>query len=181
MRKASAYVFAAAALERACKEALTAVLREINAAALPPEKLRASLFVLHCAGDLDSIAGGSRRSLKRHNRAVDMFETVFSAVPVPLATVLPLDGRTPRAKQFETIWRVFGFVSTPMPHPACSLALEDLADGRNEIAHGEVDPVVFGKAKPLSDVGKLVKRAEDVLLHLFACADDYLAHQRFLR
>src|SRR6185369_17293894 len=151
IRKAGVYLYAAAALERACREGLLAVIAEINAHGIAPERLRISLFALHCAAELDAIGGGPR-SLERVVRAAAMFETVFGAAHAPLGTVLPLDGRTPRAAHFATIWRVLGFPGPAVPDPACTLALDDLADGRNDVAHGVRDAIAFGRSKAVADV-----------------------------
>lgn len=180
MRKATAYVFAAAALERACKEALRAVVSEIDATATLPEKLRPSLFALRCAPALDTISVRVR-SLENRQKAAEMFETLFSTTLGSFGDALPVDGKTPRRQHFETIWRVFGFPLPALPSPSCGLALEDLANGRNAVAHGGTDPITFGKSKPWSDVDQRVKRAEDVVVHLFTQADSYLDRQEYLR
>jgi hypothetical protein len=180
IRKAGAYLYAAAALERACREGLLAVIAEINAHGVAPERLRVSLFALHCAAELDAIGGGPR-SLERVARAAAMFETVFSAAHAPLGTVLPLDGRTPRAAHFATIWRVLGFPGPAVPDPACALALDDLAEGRNDVAHGVRDPIAFGRSRAVADVARLVGRVEQMIAHLFDSADAYLDQRLFLR
>lgn len=180
IRKAGAYMYAAAALERACREGLLAVIAEINAHGVAPDRLRVSLFALHCAAELDAIGGGPK-SLERVVRAAEMFETVFGTVHAPLGTVLPLDGRTPRAAHFATIWRVLGFPGPALPDPACALALDDLADGRNDVAHGVRDAIAFGRSKAVADVARLVGRVEQMVGHLFASADAYLDQRLFLR
>ena len=180
IRKASVYLYAAAALERACREGLHAVIAEINAYGAAPEHLRVSLFALHCAAELDAIGGGPR-SLERMVRAAAMFETVFGAAHAPQGPVLPLDGRTPRAAHFATIWRVLGFPGVAVPDPACALALEELAEGRNDVAHGVRDAVAFGRSKAIADVAGVVGRAEQMIAHLFESADAYLDERRFLR
>jgi hypothetical protein len=180
IRKAGAYLYAAAALERACREGLLAVIAEINAHGVAPERLRVSLFALHCAAELDAIGGGPR-SLERVVRAAAMFETVFGAAHAPLGTVLPLDGRTPRAAHFATIWRVMGFPGPALPDPTCGLALDDLAEGRNDVAHGVRDAIAFGRSKAVADVVRLVGRVEQMVAHLFESADAYLDQRLFLR
>lgn len=180
IRKAGAYLYAAAALERACREGLRAVIAEINAHGVAPDRLRVSLFALHCAAELDAIGGGPR-SLERVVRAAELFETVFGAAHAPLGTVLPLDGRTPRAAHFATIWRVLGFPGSAVPDPACALALEDLAEGRNDVAHGVRDAIAFGRSKAVADVARIVGRVEQMVAHLFESADAYLEHRLFLR
>jgi hypothetical protein len=180
IRTAGIYLYAAAAIERACREGLLAVIAEINAHGVALDHLRVSLFALHCAASLDAIGGGAR-SLDRVVRAADMFDTVFGAGHAPLGTVLPLDGRTPRAAHFATIWRVFGFPGPAVPDPACALALEDLAEGRNDVAHGVRDAIAFGRTKPIADVAGVVARVAQMVAHLFASADAYLDQRLFLR
>ena len=166
--RSAAYVFMSAALERCLKDSLFAVLHEISAQGMALRDVRTSLFALLCSGDLVFIrSSGNRKTLDRHARAAAMYARIFDSAdcsfPVDL---LPLDGRTLRAAHFETVWAVFGFPAPSLPHPTHSLALSDLADGRNVVAHGVVDPVAFGRGKATHDVGKLVDKIEDVILHI---------------
>lgn len=111
-----------------------------------------------------------------------MFATVMDTAPCAFAVdSLPLDGRTLRANHFETMWAVFGFPRPVLPHPTHSLALADLAQGRNDVAHGLVDPVTFGRGKATPDVAKLIDRIEDVILHLLVTADAYLTSKLYQR
>jgi hypothetical protein len=68
-----------------------------------------------------------------------------------------------------------------VPHARHSLALRDLADGRNKLAHGEVDPVVFGRGKNVIDIRRLVEMVEDIILHFGAAALRYLANNEYVR
>lgn len=181
--RSAAYVFMSAALERCVKDSLGAILVEINTQGVALSGVRTSLFALLCSGDLAFIrSSGNRKSLDRHARAADMFARVLDPGGCVFPTaILPLDGRTLRAAHFETLWIVFGFPAPALPHPAYSLALSDLADGRNDVAHGLVDPVAFGRGKATPDVARLVDRIEDVILHVVATADDYLASRRYAR
>jgi hypothetical protein len=92
--------------------------------------------------------------------------------------VLPLDGRTLRPEHFETIWRVFGLPGAPLPSGRHSFALNDLADGRNAVAHGRSSPTMFGRSKVMADVVRIVDFIEEVVLATAVAADTYLrAHQ----
>ncbi|HET9619783.1 MAG TPA: hypothetical protein VFP84_00355 [Kofleriaceae bacterium] len=180
IRKAGAYMYAAAALERACREGMRAVIAEINAHGAPPERWRVSLFALHCHAELDALGPGPK-SLDRLGRAAAMFETVAANAPASLAAVLPLDGRTPRAAHFATMWRILGLPGEPLPDPALAAALDDLADGRNDLAHGVRDAITFGRSRSVADVRALIARVAQAIAHLYASADAYLDQRLFLR
>jgi hypothetical protein len=94
---------------------------------------------------------------------------------------LPLDGRTLRAEHFERIWHVFGIPGPSLPAPKHGMALKDLAEGRNKVAHGTVDPISFGKSKAASDVIQLSYRVDEILVHVLAQLDDYLVQARYAR
>jgi hypothetical protein len=65
--------------------------------------------------------------------------------------------------------------------PKHRLALEDLADGRNDLAHGEVDPITFGRRKVYADLIRMMDMIDDILLHLCQTASDYLASNGYNR
>jgi hypothetical protein len=181
--RSAAYVFLSAALERCLKDSLGAVLGEINARGVVLKDLRTSLFALLASGDLEFMrTSGRRRTLERHVRAVGMFGQVLGGIGCSFTKdLLPLDGRTLRAAHFDTIWAVFGFPRPALPNPTHSLALSDLANGRNDVAHGVVDPVTFGRGKATADVVRLVDKIEDVILHVVATSDGYLTSQMYKR
>ena len=181
--RSAAYVFMSAAIERCVKDVLVAVLREINAQGVPFKDIRTSLFALLSSGHIDFIrASGKSRTLERHTRAVAMFSQVVDAGNCAFSLeVLPVDGRTFRATHLQAIWTVFGFNGVPVPNPTHALALQDLATGRNEVAHGTVDPVTFGRGKATADVAKLIDRIEDVVLHFVSTADNYTSGAHYLR
>lgn len=178
--KASVYVWLAATLERVVNESLRELLLEINASGVTQNAIRTSLFGLICDAEFASISDRNRQTSWPMRTAI--FGRLVDPTPPNFSPdTLPLDGRTLRAEHFETLWLVFGFPGPALPDPRHRTALKDLAEGRNNVAHGNVDPVIFGKAKATSDVRNLTNHIEDITSHLFATMDDYLNRQLYRR
>lgn len=178
--RASAYVWLSALLERIVRDALQATLREISLLSVPFKDLRLSLFSLLCEGEFTSIADRSRSN--SWEQKITVFLRTAEASPALLASdILPLDGRTIRAEHFDTIWLVLGLSTPSVPSPLHRIALKDLADGRNELAHGHIDPVMFGRSKATSDVLRIIKRVEEIIIHLLTTLDDYVANKEYCR
>lgn len=178
--RASAYVWLAALLERIVRDALQATLRDISLLAVPFKDLRFSLFSLLCDAEFASIAERSRSSSWEQRIAV--FHRTAEANPALLAeNILPLDGRTIRGEHFDTIWLVLGLSSPSVPSPLHRIALKDLADGRNEVAHGHIDPVTFGRSKATKDMLRIATRIDEVILHLLGSLDSYVDKKQYTR
>jgi HEPN superfamily protein len=177
---ASAYVYVAAAMESYVTELLNAVIDEINARALSLRDLRLSLFAMVHGSHLEALQ--VVRGLKMWARRADIFEDVDSAEVCQLSSAhLPLDGGTIRPSHLETIWGVLGANGTSMPSPRHRLALTDLADSRNALAHGEDDPAVVAGKKSIPDTLRLLERVEEIVIHLHYSMVDYLDNSLFLR
>ena len=178
--RAAAYIWLAAILERVVRDALQDTLREITLLALPLRELRLSLFSLVCAPEFDSVS--NRNKSASWDSKISLFLRTIDAGPATLSeAVLPLDGGTIRAEHFDTIWLVLGIPSASVPSPLHRIALKELADGRNEVAHGHKDAVTFGRTKVTSDMLRLTQRVDDVITHLFTELDFYIDRKLFIR
>ena len=179
--KAQSYVLLSAALESYVTTILDAVIAEIGAAGRPQQDLRATLFSMWCAPTFDSLR--EVRGRRMWERRTELYPPIFSpnGLPAGVPYALPLDGRTLTGDHFEVIWKVFGFLPPELPGPIHGLALRDLAGGRNDVAHGNQDPVAFGLAKAVTDVTRLTQRIEDIVEHLALKADEYIRNDLFLR
>jgi hypothetical protein len=76
---------------------------------------------------------------------------------------------------------VFRFPASALPAVRHALALNDLADGRNDVAHGRVAPIAFGRRKVTSDVLRIVDYVEDFGTNLVVAIDEYLSQRQYLR
>lgn len=178
--RAAAYVWLAATLERIVRDAIQTTLREISVVSPPLRDLRLSLFALLCEGEFDSISTRSRN--KSWEAKINVFQRTMESTPTVLSeAILPLDGRTIRAEHFDTIWLVLGLPNDSTPSPIHRIALRDLADGRNEVAHGHKDPVAFGRRKATTDLLKLAMRIEEVITHLLTGLDAYIDGRLYVR
>ncbi len=178
--RASAYVWLAALLERIVRDALQVTLREISLLSIPFKDLKLSLFSLLCEGEFTSITDRSRSNSWEQKIAV-FFRTAEASPALLASDILPLDGRTIRAEHFDTIWLVLGLSTPSVPSPLHRIVLKDLADGRNEIAHGHTDPVMFGRSKATSDMLRIIERVDEIILHLLTSLDAYVDKKQYYR
>ncbi|MCR6666548.1 MAG: MAE_28990/MAE_18760 family HEPN-like nuclease [Methyloversatilis sp.] len=178
--RGSSYVWLAALLERIVRDALQATLREISLLSVPFKDLRFSLFSLLCDAEFASIADRSRSGSWEQKIAI--FLRTAQADPALLAeNILPLDGRTIRGEHFDTIWLVLGLNTPSLPSPLHRIALRDLADGRNEVAHGHIDPVTFGRSKATKDMLRIASRVDEIIMHLLGSLDSYIDKKQYTR
>jgi hypothetical protein len=56
-----------------------------------------------------------------------------------------------------------------------------MANGRNDVAHGKLDPILFGRSKSVQDIQTMLKRLEEIVEHSALAADDYLSTAMYLR
>ena len=179
--RAFSYVWLSACLEENVGKVLTALLDHMNTLALQTDRLKPGLLCMLLHPALDSV-----RDLRDHekmwNGRCDLFDSSHSTDTAVFNTaVLPLNQKTLRPSHLYVIWRVFSFPGLPFPNPPDSLALTDLAEGRNAVAHGHIPPSDFGRTKVTLDVQRLTVRIEDIFTHLIDTADNYLASKRFYR
>jgi hypothetical protein len=177
---ATSYVLGAAAVEAYIGAMLGAVVDEVNSQNLSICDLRLSLFAIVHGPHLDSLQ--DIRGLKMWNRRVGIFEGMGSTGTCQIdPTHLPLDGRTIRPVHLDTIWDVMGFQATMRPGPLHRLALTNLADNRNLVAHGSEDTAAVAGRQSVSDTLRSMERIEELLLQLHYAATDYLDRRAYLR
>jgi hypothetical protein len=178
--RAAAYVYVCAAIERVTSDLLVATLAEISAATVEIRKVKLSLVALTQAPLFDSLQ--DVRGLKMWLKRVEMLDATNDQLSCTFdALCLPLDGRTIRPQHLEVIWTVFGFSTPPVPTSVSRLALNDLADARNSIAHGEDSPSRVAGQRSVTDMLKLIDRIEDIVIHMWSTISDYLTKKEYLR
>ena len=178
--RAAAYVYVAAAMERVTTDLLVAALAEISATTVEIRKVRLSLISLIQAPIFDSLK--DVRGLKMWLKRVEMLDrTNEQSICMFDALFLPVDGKTLRPQHLEVIWTVFGFSTPPVPDPVSRLALIDLADTRNKVAHGEEDPSVVAGQRSATEMLKLIDRMEDIVIHMWSTMTEYLTRKEYLR
>jgi hypothetical protein len=178
--RASAYVHLAAAVEVLVNETFLGVVGEINALVGKLSDLRLSLFAIASGSSFDSLA--DLRGLKNWHRRCQILSDIESHAIFRLdESCLPLDGRTIRPEHLDAAWKVFGFDGPSLPSPLHALALRDLADSRNSVAHGsEALSVVAGRKTP-DDMFRLINRVEEIAIHLWGAAVQYLDTTQYRR
>ena len=174
------FVQVGAALEFGVRDMLGRTIDEVNAQGVPWSDLRISLFCL--AGEPHFRSIQDQDFIKGLGRRIDLLELVAGTSSGWLdPTVLPLDKKTIRPYHFEAVWRTFGFDGPNLPSPRHRLALTDLADTRNSVAHGELGPDLVGRSRRVDATMQLILQASDALTHLYSAAESYLTGQRYLR
>jgi hypothetical protein len=177
---ASTYVLCAAAIEAFVTESCAALVEEINSRNRSAGELRLSLLAIACAPHLESLQ--QLRGLKMWEKRARMFAEKAAETTCVLNPALPpLDGGTIRPAHLATIWLVFGLPNSPLPSPVHGLALTDLADSRNALAHGNADPAEISGRKSTSDLLKLLDRLDDVVLNVSDAMSVYLDSSAYLR
>lgn len=178
--KSAAYVFLSAALENFVRSLLQDLLVEIASQPLTLPDVRSSLFALVCHGNFASLADSGRERMwaLRTGLLKTLFDQAQQFIP---SYEVPLDRKTLSRYHFNNIWAVFGFDGDSLPSPLHVRALEELSKGRNDVAHGNIDPITFGRGKATQDVLQLIARIEDIVEHLYLKADDYLRKKGYLR
>jgi hypothetical protein len=178
--RAMAYVAVAASLEAFVSELLRALYDEINNAGLPAAQLRLGIVSLEQAPRFDAIASSRKQRIWDERAA--LLQRADSGDPITLNTAMtPLDGRTIKASHFRTLWATFEVPGVPLPRPQTGFALEDLSEGRNAVAHGNSDPLAFGRRKPLRDVLARIDQIEELGVYVVDAFNEYVGQNRFVR
>ena len=178
--KAFVYVWLCDVLERTVRDVLTETLRAISSTSRSYDQIRTSLFALLADGPLESIR--SVNKVNAWDTKVGMFGLIASTDTATISSdVIPMGARTLRGEQFDRIWNVYGFAQPSLPSALHRVALKDLADGRNDVAHGHIEPELFGKSKAANDVKNLIGRVEDIGEHVILCGESYIDEEEYLR
>lgn len=178
--RASAYVHLAAAVEVLVNETFLGVVGEINALVGKLSDLRLSLFAIASGPNFDSLA--DLQGLKNWHRRCQILSDIESHAILRLdESRLPLDGRTIRPEHLDAAWKVFGFDGPSLPSPLHALALRDLADSRNDVAHGNEALSVVAGRKSLDDMLRLIERIEEIAIHLWDTVVQYLDATQYRR
>lgn len=178
--RAATYVYTAAALEAVVRECITGLLQELNTKSLDVNQLRLSLLAMIRSPDFDALKDSSGMRMWAR-RAATLESCQEQQQELFNLAIIPLDGRTIRAGHFESLWKIFGFQGDSVPSARHKLALKDLADARNDLAHGEVESREIAGRKDIASLLRLVSQIEDCALHLVATIDDYLTRGLYLR
>ncbi len=178
---ANAYVLAASAIEEFIRAHLKGLISELHKGQLKKSYLRTSILGISEHSRFDSLQD-LREYEKEWQRKLDILASVTDdAIASFSPDHIPLDGRTIRPVHLQTIWQVFGFHGSPFPDPLSKAALMEIANGRNDVAHGAVDPIVFARRKGVSDTTRKINLLQTLLTHLAVATDHYLDNKLYLR
>lgn len=178
--KAFAYVWTAAALEAFIRSVLQALSRELTSQHIAACDVQPCLLALSHFAAFDSLR--DLAGMKQWNRRVELLHGAASSSSLVFSeSELPIDQRTLRLEHFRTIWAVYGLSGDPLPTPRHVLALNELAEGRNDVAHGHMPALQFGRRKATSDVTRIVQHVEEIVIHTAGAIDRYLTTKAYRR
>lgn len=178
--KALVYVWLAAAVEQCVKGVLKWVLEELNKKNEQCQNLKLCLFASLKGEIFDSLQEVEK--LQKWQVRQELLASFNStAVAVFNTEMVPLDGRTIKAAHFETIWAALGLPGCGIPSARLRTAMNTLSKGRNDVAHGNVNPIRFGLSVDSGDVLKMVAAIEEVIIHFTDAIDDYFSSNAYLR
>ena len=181
LTRAYHYVWMAAVLETYIKKELRDLLDQVSSAGVSPADLKIGWLTMSANSIFRSVIDGkkypdhweSRLELFKHTSAIA--STTFDL------DCLPLDGRPLRKRHFSLIWSLLEFPQPILPTASHGLALEDLANSRNQVAHGNVEPVTFGKSKTCQDAINIAEKVEDIIMHFSIAKETCLKSKAYLR
>jgi hypothetical protein len=177
---AASYVWLAAVLERFISTSMRALLLELDTLGIPIDDCQPGVAAIAAASHFDSLK--ALKALAGWRKRAELLGSIRAASAAKLADApIPRDSRTIRTDHLATLWQVFGFKGSHLPTPIHRQFLEALADARNELAHGHIDPIAFGRARTYSDALQLLSRIEDIVVHVLLTANEYLSNKHYLR
>lgn len=177
----SSYVLIAATTENFLRKTLNTLATDIKISGVLRRDVKSSLHSIF--GDHHLVSFRDLRDYQKSwEKRIELFELTSSTDVLGTApTDLPLDGKTIRPIHLETIWQVFALPNDPFPNLQCRAALIDIADGRNEVAHGHVSVTTFAMKKGTTDTIKKISRIEELLTHISLQAMAYIASTGYLK
>lgn len=177
----SSYVLIAAATENFFRRTLSTLAKDITASGVQKRDIKSSLHSIF--GDHHLVSFRDLRDYQKSwEKRIELFELPSSTDLLNASPPeLPLDGKTIRPIHLEIIWRVFALPNDPFPNLQCRAALVDVADGRNEVAHGHISVSTFAMKKGTKDTIKKISRIEELLTHTSLQVMAYIASNGYLK
>lgn len=164
--KALVLVWMASSMEAFWKSYLTDLCVRVSASSVRRRRKNMAAAAIYYFDMLSSF--GEVKKLKRWHRAVEFFEGLPNG-SIPPYTI-PYDGRTIRPDHLLLAWEVFCLNGSPFPSPIHKQDLNALANQRNDLAHGLLEPAVVGGAMTVGDLRGRLSRLEDIVEHCVLAA-----------
>lgn len=113
---------------------------------------------------------------KSLQKRVDLLTKIDSDIKANLTNIKSstiYGGKTPRKKHIYLIWNIYS-ISESLPPANLLIALDSLADSRNEIAHGEITTTLAGRRKTSLDILGIIDKISDLAIYIAQCFDHYI-------
>lgn len=174
------YVWLSGVLESFFKNTNKEIFNYINSLSLSHESVSENLFIACLGDELNSMQ--DTRGMKKWISKIVLFSKINSKeITVFLdESYIPYDKKTIRSEHIKLMWEFYGFSGNSLPNPRYHLVLEDLANGRNDVAHGEIDPLSFGRSKRIGQVLRIINDVEEIILHINIFSEEYLVCKKFI-
>jgi hypothetical protein len=177
--KANAYVALSAAQEHLVSEAFQSCIAEISGSGVLAADLKPCVFSVFLDPEFSSIA--SNKSLAAWNTRLEVLEALFRADQLQPTTIWPNDGKTLKPDHYVLIWKVLCLPGAWSVDPTHALAVKDLCNGRNDVAHGRMSRNAFGRTKVCTDVLKLARKIEEIGEHYLLSLDQFIVTNGYRR
>lgn len=178
--RALAMLEVAAGFERFLSRVVDKLNFEISRAGIRKSEVTRTIMSVALNDIFSSIK--SVQGVKLIGKRVELFRQLELDHAVDVSFVksgLLYGGKTPRGEHISLIWSVYSIDQPFSPSQQHILALDSLADSRNEMAHGETSMIQAGRRKTSSDVFNLIEKIDELALHLIAKMDGYLAGEGY--
>jgi hypothetical protein len=98
---------------------------------------------------------------RRWEKSFTLLQKFVSEDRKKSSVTIPYDGRTVRPLHIQLFWELFEMPGDPFPSIVHKQSLQTLADDRNSVAHGEMQPATLGRQRTKEDVKASLVRLEE--------------------
>jgi hypothetical protein len=178
--KSSIYVFLGAAIESQFKGHLEDLVKLIVGRGVNNSRLTNRISPLLYHNLIESVSVVKHE--KRASKIIELLDLSNSRAPAKDSHYkYPLDSRTIRQEHYKNIWSILGLDGYHLPSGTHAIALENIADERNNYAHGDKDPSTDGHSINASDLVNLVNKTQEIGEHYYSSMKKWVADKRHLR
>ncbi|WP_143492579.1 HEPN domain-containing protein [Pseudomonas chlororaphis] len=151
---------------------------ELSNAKISLSEIHPSLLSIELNNIFSSLK--TTEGMKNWEKRVELLSKIHSSDSASIPSSISIFGaKTPRKKHLILLWDIYSIQLPLSPTPAHLLALDSLADSRNQIAHGELCATSAGKNKTTLDLENIIKKIEELGLHIACCFELYLKQEKY--
>ena len=174
------YVLLYGAVEYSVSNAVQTVLRFISESDASYSELRQSVYAIALDAHFTSLAfvGSEKKWAKR----LELLEHQTSASICRIRDDLLTDQlQNVRISTLRSLFGALGLNGDVVSHPSFLGYINDIADRRNELAHGELSPADVGGRKTNDDVERALSAVDDTVSYLLDRFENYCRQREFIQ